>query len=198
MKFDSLQESSKVVKLENFSFYQEGPGIRNWQYIDDNGIKFINIKCINDFDIQLSDANMISQEEAFGIYKHFLVEERDILVSTSGSLGRMAIARKNHLPLCMNTSVIRFRPKNERNYPYLFCYLMSNNFKNTIMSMASGSAQLNFGPTHIKQIQIALPNDEELESFNKTSQPLIDYLLNSFDKIDKLKSIKAKLLSKYF
>ena len=98
----------------------------------------------------------------------------------------------------MNTSVIRFKPKDNTNYPYLFCYLMSEKFKNTILSMASGSAQLNFGPTHIKQININLPKEDDLKQFNKTSQPLIDQLISFLDKIDKLKYIKDKLLTKYF
>ena len=64
--------------------------------------------------------------------------------------------------------------------------------------MASGSAQLNFGPTHIKQISINLPEDNDLKQFNKTSQPLIDQLISLLDKVDKLKNIKDNLLSKYF
>ena len=198
MKFLSIQSKPNTEKLEDFAFYQEGPGIRNWQYVDKDGVKFINIRCINNNDMQLDDANMISKEEAYGIYKHFMVDEKDILLSTSGTLGRMAIARKEHLPLCMNTSVIRFKPKQKENYPYLFCFLMSDDFKNLILSMANGSAQLNFGPTHIKKISIDLPNKEELAEFNNFAQPLIDLHINLLSKIDKLKQEKQHLLNKYF
>ena len=47
------------VLLPEFIFFQEGPGIRNWQYVTENGTKFINIRCINDGDIDTSTANMI-------------------------------------------------------------------------------------------------------------------------------------------
>ena len=49
-------------------------------------------------------------------------------MSTSGTLGRYAIVRKEHLPLCMNTSVIRFKPKRENSYAYMFSYLTSDEF----------------------------------------------------------------------
>lgn len=198
MKFEAIKVKNNSIKLEDFAFYQEGPGIRNWQYVDSDGVKFINIRCINDNDMQLDDANMISKEEAYGIYKHFMVQEDDILVSTSGTLGRLAIARKEHLPLCMNTSVIRFRPLAKENYPYLFCFLMSDEFKNLIISMANGSAQLNFGPTHIKKINLLLPEENELKSFNTFAQPLINKHKDLLSKIDKLKSAKSLLLNKYF
>lgn len=198
MKFEAIKVKNNSIKLEDFAFYQEGPGIRNWQYVDSDGVKFINIRCINDNDMQLDDANMISKEEAYGIYKHFMVQEDDILVSTSGTLGRLAIARKEHLPLCMNTSVIRFRPLVKENYPYLFCFLMSDEFKNLIISMANGSAQLNFGPTHIKKINLLLPEENELKSFNAFAQPLINKRKDLLSKIDKLKSAKSLLLNKYF
>ena len=198
MMFEAIKVKNNSIKLEDFAFYQEGPGIRNWQYVDSDGVKFINIRCINDNDMQLDDANMISKEEAYGIYKHFMVQEDDILVSTSGTLGRLAIARKEHLPLCMNTSVIRFRPLVKENYPYLFCFLMSDEFKNLIISMANGSAQLNFGPTHIKKINLLLPEENELKSFNAFAQPLINKHKDLLSKIDKLKSTKSLLLNKYF
>ncbi len=198
MKFKAIKVKNNSIKLEDFAFYQEGPGIRNWQYVDSDGVKFINIRCINDNDMQLDDANMISKEEAYGIYKHFMVQEDDILVSTSGTLGRLAIARKEHLPLCMNTSVIRFRPLVKENYSYLFCFLMSDEFKNLIISMANGSAQLNFGPTHIKKINLLLPEENELKRFNAFAQPLIYKHKGLLSKIDKLKNAKSLLLSKYF
>ena len=101
-----------IKHLKDVFFFQEGPGIRNWQYVDEDGTKFINIRCIKDRDLELDTANMISNEEAQGKYKHFMLNEWDVVVSTSGTLGRSQIIRKEHLPLCLNTSVIRFKPIN--------------------------------------------------------------------------------------
>jgi len=64
--------------------------------------------------------------------------------------------------------------------------------------MANGSAQLNFGPTHIKKINLLLPEENELKSFNAFAQPLINKHKDLLSKIDKLKSAKSLLLNKYF
>ena len=135
------------VPLTDVIFFQEGPGIRNWQYVyDGDGVNFINIRCIQNHDLDLSKANQISVEEAYGKYDHFLVKPGDILMSSSGTLGRYAIARQEHLPLCMNTSVIRFRPlADSAAYAFVYGYLISREFYNHLTGMANGSAQVNFG-----------------------------------------------------
>ena len=96
--------------LPNIFDFLEGPGIRNWQYTnDEKGIRFINIRCIIDGDLNVETANRLTEEEALGKYKHFSLQEDDIVLSSSGTLGRYAIVRKEHLPLNLNTSVIRFK-----------------------------------------------------------------------------------------
>jgi len=188
----------KSTLLTELFWFQEGPGIRNWQYVTEKGIKFINIKCINEDILDLQNANMISVEEATGMYKHFLVEEKDVLVSTSGTLGRNAIVRKCNLPLCMNTSVIRFKPKNENLYSFMYCYLNSLEFITKLNSMANGSAQLNFGPTHLKQIEVFVPSNKVLQQFNLQNLELINIMIRNYDKIDELTKIKKSYLDKFF
>ena len=122
-----------VKHLKDVFFFQEGPGIRNWQYVEKYGTKFINIRCIKDNDLELDTANMISNEEADGKYKHFMLNEWDVVVSTSGTLGRNQIIRKEHLPLCLNASVIRFKPINGFDeYAFMYNYLISDEFLNLL------------------------------------------------------------------
>ena len=42
-------------------------------------MKFINIRCIQNNDLILDTANMVSTEEANGKYAHFLADEWDLL-----------------------------------------------------------------------------------------------------------------------
>ena len=86
--------------------------------------KIINPKTfenIETFDPFFSEKNYnyakslnISEEEAYGRYKHFLIDEGDLLIASSGIKvdyfdKKITFARKEHLPLCMNTSTIRFK-----------------------------------------------------------------------------------------
>lgn len=187
------------VPLPDVVFFQEGPGIRNWQYVHDGrGVNFINIRCIQQgHDIDLSNANQISQEEAYGKYSHFLVEAGDLLMSTSGTLGRYAIARAENLPLCMNTSVIRFRPLSDPEaYAFVYGYLTSQEFYSHLTSMATGSAQVNFGPMHLKRIEMPLPSDSAVRAFNKKAKPLIKYMIAMHAQNEKLARCRDTLLPK--
>ena len=184
----------KIEKLSDVFNFQEGPGIRNWQYVDEDGVKFINIRCIKNGDVKLESASMISKEEAYGKYKHFLLRENDIVMSCSGTLGRSAIIRKEHLPLCLNTSVIRFWPKiQEEDFSFLYGYLHSTDFINKQSEMASGAAQVNFGPMHLKLMKLLVPPKKVRIEYHKVLLPIIQLTLILKKEIDTL-SIQRDLL----
>ena len=185
--------------IESFSSlinFQEGPGIRNWQYVTENGTKFINIRCIKDGDIFTETANMISNEEANGKYAHFMLREGDIVMSCSGTLGRYAIVRKDHLPLCLNTSVIRFFPIYKNDYSYIWGLLTSSYFLNKQIEMAAGSVQANFGPTHLKQIKILVPDEINREQFNKICYPILFEIQRRRYENKRLAALRDTLLPK--
>lgn len=192
-----IPESWEVVPLQDYIFFQEGPGIRNWQYVTENGTKFINIRCINGGDIDTTSANMISNDEAEGKYAHFMLDENDIVVSCSGTLGRYAIVRKEHLPLCLNTSVIRFKPKRSLyDYAHVYSYLTSKEFANRQIEMASGSVQVNFGPTHLKKIVMAVPPEKVTKQYYDLTMPIIKMMLRARKEKQRLFELKNLLLNK--
>lgn len=118
-------------------------------------------------------------------------------MSTSGTLGRYAIARPEHLPLCMNTSVIRFKPLNDpAAYAFVYGYLTSREFYKHLLGMANGSAQVNFGPTHLKKIEIPWPGATKVHAFNETSMPLIDEMNCLHSESKKLAALRDTLLPK--
>jgi type I restriction enzyme S subunit len=196
-EFGEIPEGWRVGPLSETFEFLEGPGIRNWQYRD-SGFPFINIRLIKNGDIDIKSSSFISKEEANIKYKHFQLKERDMVVSTSGTLGRSAIVRKEHLPLLLNTSVIRFRPKEVVGYPFMYQYLNSSQFLGHIDSMASGSAQLNFGPMHLNQINVVLPNDSLFKIFNQTCEPIYKKIINNMSEIQNLSNLRNELLNNIF
>ena len=66
---ERVPEGWALFPLKDICFF-EGPGLRNWQYRD-HGIKFINIRCIKDGDIDTSVAQHLSVEEVEEKYRHF-------------------------------------------------------------------------------------------------------------------------------
>jgi len=161
----SLFPSSwKVVPISEVVFFQEGPGVRKFQYTD-SGVKLLNGGNINKGVLNLDTTERyISNEEAYGKYEHFLVEDGDLLIACSGVVvdkfdGKIAYAKKEHLPLCMNTSTMRFQSLDAEvlHLDYFRWFLTTTYFKRQLQKLITGSAQLNFGPSHIKQMEIPLP-----------------------------------------
>lgn len=184
LRFPGHEEVKKVKGLpEGWGFsplremfdFLEGPGIRNWQYTA-SGVPFINIRLISDGDIDVASANCVSENEGNGRYAHFHLQARDYVVSTSGTLGRGAIVQEYHLPLMLNTSVVRFRPKKKDHYGFMYGYLKSDTFIRQVEMYASGAAQQNFGPSHLNLMQILKPKDELLAQFEKIVIPLFDQI----------------------
>lgn len=152
-----LPQSWEIRPFEELVFFQEGPGIRNWQYVDE-GVPFMNIRCLVEGRLDRASMNKVSSEEAFGKYRHFLLQADDYVVSSSGTLGRIATVQETDLPCMLNTSVIRMRPKNdELDRVYLKYFLLSNYYQRQIEAFATGSAQLNYGPIHLQQMFIVKP-----------------------------------------
>jgi type I restriction enzyme S subunit len=192
-----VPEGWELSPLEKLIDFKEGPGIRNWQYTDDkDGVNFINIRCIKGSSLNLSTANKVTKEEAFGKYKHFLCEVDDILVSSSGTLGRYAFVRKEHLPLCLNTSVIRFRPIKGRSTLSYVAGFIDTQLQVELEMRASGSAQLNFGPMHLRQITMVKPPIEILNKYEEFVSNFLRMRLTKLSENTELAALRDTLLPK--
>ncbi len=153
-----------IRDLPDLLFFQEGPGVRNWQFTD-HGVKLLNVRNINFGKINLDATSVhISEEEAYGKYAHFLADAGDLVIASSGIVvdnfhNKIAFISEEHLPLCMNTSTIRFKVLDRMllDIKFFRIYLATDNFKSQLRKLITGSAQLNFGPSHLRKIKIPLP-----------------------------------------
>lgn len=154
-------------KLDKVFWFQEGPGVRNWQFTD-HGVKLLNVANIRktgDIDLSKTDRHL-AVEEVESRYAHFLADEGDLVIASSGiSIDedgflrtRGAFIKKSHLPLCMNTSTIRFKAlEGISDLRFLKHWLQSFEFRSQITQEVTGIAQKNFGPSHLKRLTISLP-----------------------------------------
>lgn len=194
-----------TINLDKCVIYQEGPGVRSNQYTN-YGVKLLNVGNFKNNHLDLSTTNRyISESEANGIYKHFLINEGDLLIACSGIKSeyfheKIAIAAKEHLPLCMNTSTMRFKIKDDNvlTLKYLFYILQTNNIKKQLDNILSGSAQLNFGPSHIKYIKIPLISLEEQNTISIFLDLFFQKILLETKKLDLINELKKGLMQDMF
>ncbi|HEM7582930.1 TPA: restriction endonuclease subunit S [Serratia marcescens] len=162
-----IPEDWEVVEFSSIVWFQEGPGVRQYQFTS-SGIKLLNGTNIENGSLLLEKTQrFISEKLAYGQYSHFMIDAGDILIACSGvTIARfdekVTVAGDGDLPLCLNTSTMRFKIRSDNTDKFFIKnFLKSSFFKDQIGGKATGSAQLNFGPYHVNQVKISVPNKKE-------------------------------------
>jgi type I restriction enzyme S subunit len=178
-----IPEEWEVRKLPEVSWFQEGPGLRQWQFTS-SGMKVINVTNLEGGVLNLERTDRhISISEFMRIYQHFAIDAADIVMASSGnSYGKTAVVREQDLPLVMNTSVIRFKPTKAFDYSFLWALLNSPLFKNQVDLMITGGAQPNFGPYHLKRVNVPVPTPAEQRAIAGALSDL-DELIGALDQL---------------
>lgn len=193
------------VGIPEVLFFQEGPGVRNIQYTTE-GVKLLNVANLVDGKVDLSTSDRyISEDEAYGKYSHFLCDAGDFIVASSGIKvdyidKKMGFIDESMLPLCMNTSTIRFKvlDSNRLNIKYFMYYLKSHHFKGQLAREITGSAQLNYGPSHLKKMimpLVDLVQQNEIVRKMDNIQNIIDMRRKELVVLDEL--IKARFVEMF-
>ena len=186
----------QIKKLDEVCFFQEGPGIRKYEY-KKGGYPIINVRCVQDGFIDLSNSQAVDPKFIKEKWGHFQVEEDDILFTTSGSIGRTAMVKKEDLPLLMNTSVVRFKSLNQKELDknFLAWLLRSPNFIDEVKSYSSGTAQKNVGPTHLKMMSISFPSLPEQKRIVTVISELDSFIHCTETSMNRTKALRSGLLS---
>ena len=190
------------IGIPEVLFFQEGPGVRNTQYTTE-GVKLLNVANLVDGKVDLSTSDRyISEDEAYGKYIHFLCDAGDFIVASSGIKvdyidKKMGFIDESMLPLCMNTSTIRFKvlDSNRLNIKYFMYYLKSHHFKGQLAREITGSAQLNYGPSHLKKMimpLVDLVQQNEIVRKMDNIQNIVDMRRKELVALDEL--IKARFV----
>ncbi|WP_445249660.1 restriction endonuclease subunit S [Microcoleus sp. OTE_8_concoct_300] len=187
------------LPLSEAFWFQEGPGVRKWQFTN-SGIKLLNVGNIEKegtLNLAKTDRHL-SEEEVANKYSHFLVDAGDLVIASSGISfdddgflrTRGAFVEKHQLPLCLNTSTIRFKAiEGVSDLCFLRFWLNGHEFRSQITKLVTGTAQQNFGPSHLKAIKITLPPLEEQKRIAKVldrAQSLISKRREAIAQLDTL------------
>mgnify|MGYP003479492326 FL=1 len=184
-----------VVKFSTLVLFQEGPGLRKWQYTT-SGIPFLNIRCIQNNSIDRRSIQFISIEEYESKYKHFSLNSGDLVVSSSGTVGKKDIIKTRDLPLMLNTSIIRMKTLDEKrlSMSFLNYFVESDFYQKAVTQESVGSAQANYGPYHLNKIDIILPPIEEQHRIASILTAIDDQIDSYQTKLTTLTKLKSALM----
>jgi type I restriction enzyme S subunit len=188
--------------LTDVAFFQEGPGLRTYQWAPE-GMKVINVtNILGDGSVDVSNTDKyIAMSEFEGKYAHFAVEEKDIVIASSGNTyGKVGRIYAEHLPLMMNTSVIRFHSMDTTTLhnDFLYAWLRSPEFISQVEGFVTGGAQPNFGPTHLKQMSITLPKFHIQEKVANILSAYDDLIENNRRRMALLEESARQLYQEWF
>lgn len=183
-----IPENWTKTKFKLLVFYQEGPGLRTFQFTE-FGIRVICVSNITErgIDFETTHTRHISWEEYEEKYKHFTVKDRDILLSSSGSIGKVSIYHFDGEPVILNTSTIRIHSKDTTKIlnEFLPTYLSSTYVQIQLRFLMTGGIVNNFGPSHLDQLFLYLPPLPE-------QQQIVTYLDQKTSLIDQIISVSEK------
>jgi len=196
-----IPEHWETQKFKRVAFFQEGPGLRNWQFTD-SGVHVICVTNITDKGIDFSGyEKFISEQEYETTYRHFTVRNGDLLLSSSGNSWGKVAEFINDDRTILNTSTIRLNENHSGNVAraYLKWLLQSKGTREQLGLMMTGACQPNFGPSHLSIVIIAVPplyEQRAIAAFLDHETSRIDTLISKVkESIKKLREYRTALIS---
>ena len=113
----------------------------------------------------LEGCNYLDPEAVAKKWAHFGLARGDILLSTSASLGRIAVVGEDGVGAIPYTGIIRMRPRDARLVAEFIRYLLEGpDFQRQAEMVGAGSVIRHFGPMHLRQMTVKLPPPDEQRS----------------------------------
>jgi type I restriction enzyme S subunit len=193
MKY-KIPETWKWFNLSEVAFFQEGPGIRKWQFRE-TGVKLLNVQNIVGDALVLDNTDKhVDTDEFLEKYQHFQVEEGDLLFASSGgSWGKSAWFKDPGYKVMLNTSMVRlcFYSK-DWFQDYLKTFISSEFFKDQMRHQLVG-IQPNFGSTHLNRVYIPIPPLEE----QKAIVEVVNQLFVEIEELEQQTKARIQLKQDY-
>ena len=165
---------------------------------DKTGIGDVNfVKVENITNGKIYPINKIKQNEHDNYLKRSRLEEKDILFSIAGTLGRTAIVNKSILPANTNQALAIIRGY-DFDTNFLITSLAGNVVKEYIQRNPTVGAQPNLSLEQVGNLLVNTPNAEEQQKIGAFFQSIDDTIALHQRKLDMLKEQKKGYLQKMF
>lgn len=125
-----------------------------------DGIPLLSAKDISEGEILVPEnCRKISEDDYKVIHKNWSIDEGDVLLTTVGTLGRVAIYTSTSGRIAVQRSVAILRPKKERLLPeFLYQFTQTDHFQSQLRSRANASAQAGVYLGELAKIPIWVPS----------------------------------------
>ncbi|HHV8921626.1 TPA: restriction endonuclease subunit S [Staphylococcus aureus] len=138
-------------------------------------------------------------ENKYKEMQSFSVQPNDIIMSCSGTIGRLSLIPQNFTKGIINQALIRFRTNHKIRSEFFLIFMRSNQMQRKILEANPGSAITNLVPvTELKLIPFPLPVKFEQDKISQFILIINRRIEQSEKKIESLKKRKQGFLQKLF
>ena len=178
--------------------FQEGPGILARDFCE-HGVPLVRLSGLERGRSVLEGCNYLDPVTVRERWAHFALQQGDILLSTSASLGRIAVVSADAVGAIPYTGIIRMRPRDERLYgPFIRYLLEGPEFQQQAEVVGVGSVIRHFGPMHLRQMSVRLPSPREQRAIAHVLGTLDDRIELHRRMNDTLEAIARGLFKSWF
>ncbi len=189
----TLQNAKDSIRVGPF-----GSSLKSHEF-QDKGIRVYNQQSVYNEDFSKSD--IFISEEKFNELRSFIVEPKDVLITSRGTIGKMTIVPKNGEIGVLHPCLIRLRLNKNRLIPkYFWWYVNHSSFFIESVKIASNSTTIDviYSET-LSSVKIPIPRvKEQLEilEFLSVKIPIIDTTISyERKKINLLQEYRQSLIS---
>ncbi len=200
---DSFQNDDAAVSLGSIAKFVRGPfgGSLKKNIFQPSGFAIYEQQhAIYD---QFSEIRYFVGKEKFDEMVRFQIHAGDILMSCSGTIGRVALVPEGARPGIINQALLKLSPSNKVFGEYLLWYMRSHMFREQIAARSGGAALQNVASVAVlKEITFPLPEPSDqlkIVSRIKNLKASTDTLMGLIEsKLAALTELKQSLLQKAF
>ena len=178
--------------------FQEGPGILAKDFRE-AGVPLVRLSGLDRGGSVLEGCNYLDPEAVAKKWAHFGLAKGDILLSTSASLGRIAVVGEDGVGAIPYTGIIRMRSRDARLVADFIRYLLEGpDFQRQAEMVGAGSVIRHFGPMHLRQMTVRLPPPDEQRAIAHILGTLDDKIELNRRMNDTLEAIARALFKSWF
>jgi type I restriction enzyme, S subunit len=198
-----IPEGWDIVRLKYVVNFDSGFSFKSDDYCD-NGIPLIRIGSLYQNKLSFDRSPVYLPETFLHVYRQFVVESGDILISLTGTLGKRdygySILYTELFPSLLNQRVGRVRQKTEKiSWEFTGYQLLDDSFLNQLFSKPTGTKQGNLSSEDVLDNYVfipPLPEQQQIVTYlDKKTQEIDQSIQTEEKKIEHLKEYRQSLIS---
>lgn len=201
-KVDIIPDKWTLTEIQNISDLVTD-GTHHTPTYTSEGVKFISVKDIYDEKVHFDSCKYISEETHKELIKRCNPEFGDLLITKSGTIGRLAIVPREEFSLFVSVALVKLRSANIYLHPKWIYYSVKFHISNlNIEQDIKGGLLKNY---HLEDLRIAkiivAPVDEQkkvIEEIENRLSVCDNILVNINEGLEKAEALRQSLFKKAF